>query len=498
MIPAPRRMPPPPKPLEEFRSLHAEAGIGEIPLRELITTEPLIIKPDLPLREALFELNRDDIQAGVVAEHRDTPLGIVTLRELVDAITRQGADLGEPVFSYMTAAPVSLPVDAPVHRARVALTRERLSHLVLVESDGRLFNLLSHSDIPGFREGGSEALIQSIEQAGSIDGIAKAAETVRQRARELFVNGMGVEALCQWISALNDLVSMRIIELIADEYDLPPVSWCWMVFGSEGRLEQTVATDQDNGLIFQPENEDDTPRVRDALLPFAKAVNIALDRCGFPLCRGEIMAGNPSWCLSVMEWRSRFENWMSTPEPKALLNAAIFFDFRPLYGQDELVDDLHRWLLPQPPEHGPFLPAMATEALTCTPSLGWFGKFDFDGGSRYPHTMNMKKRGTRPFVDVARIWALKHGVWSTNTIERLRAAGLKMRRSAADIAASVEAFELVQRIRIQRQLAGGEYDEVNRVNPAALNATQRMMVKEALKQAKTLQLLLRQEFVQSP
>lgn len=490
------REPRSPKPLAEFQSLHAEAGVGEIPLRELITTDPLIIKPDLPLREALFELNRDDVQAGVVAEHRDSPLGIVTLRDLVDAITLKGADLSDPVFSYMTAAPVSLPVDAPAHRAKVALIRGRLSHLVLVEPDGRLCNLLSHSDLPGFREGGAEVLIQSIEQAGNVDSMAQAAEAVRQRGRELFVNGMGVEALCQWMSGLNDLVSMRVIELIADEFDLPPVSWCWMVFGSEGRLEQTFATDQDNGLIFQPDNEEDTPRIRAALVPFAKAVNDALGRCGFELCRGDIMAGNPNLCLSVKEWRDRFQRWMLTPDPEALLNATIFFDFRPLYGQDELVDDLHNWLLPQPPEYGLFLRAMAVEALTCSPSLGWFGKFSYDGGNRYPHTIDMKKHGTRPFVDAARIWALQYGVWTTNTAERLRAVGPKMRRSAADTAASVEAFELIQRIRIQRQLAGGEYDEVNRVNPSDLNSTQRMMVKEAFKQAKMLQLRLRQEFEQ--
>ncbi len=498
MMPASQRThaPRPTKTLAEFHSPQAEAGVGEIPLRELINSEPLIIKPDLPLRDALFELNRDDIQAGVVAEHRDRPLGVVTLRDLVDAITLHGADLSEPVFCYMTAAPVSLPVDAPAHRAKVALTRGRLSHLVLLEADGRLFNLLSHSDLPGFREGGAEALIQSIEQAGNVDSMARAAEAVRQRGRELFVNGMGVEALCQWMSGLNDLLSMRVIELIADEHDLPPVSWCWMVFGSEGRLEQTFATDQDNGLIFLPDNEEDTPHIRGALVSFAKAVNNALDRCGFALCHGDIMAGNPAWCLSVAEWRDRFQRWMATPDPKALLNSTIFFDFRPLYGQDELVDDLHNWLLPQPPEHPRFLRAMAAEALTCAPSLGWFGKFNYDGGNRYPHTIDMKKRGTRPFVDAARIWALKYGVWTTNTAERLRAVAPKMRRSAADTAASVEAFELIQRIRIQRQLAGGDYDVVNRVNPAQLNSTQRLMVKEAFKQAKVLQLRLRQEFEQ--
>ncbi|PVV12539.1 MAG: hypothetical protein B6D72_07620, partial [gamma proteobacterium symbiont of Ctena orbiculata] len=134
----------------------------------------MVILPETSIRDALFALNRDDIQAGVVAEQSDTPLGIVTLRELIDAVTLKRADLNEPVISYMTAAPISLPVDAPAHRARVALTRSRLSHLVLLDSDGRLFNLLSQSDLPGFREGGAEALINTIQHTGNVDSMAAA------------------------------------------------------------------------------------------------------------------------------------------------------------------------------------------------------------------------------------------------------------------------------------------------------------------------------------
>ncbi|MEW8328659.1 MAG: DUF294 nucleotidyltransferase-like domain-containing protein [Candidatus Thiodiazotropha sp.] len=496
MMPAKQPRPRAPKPLAEFSSAHRSSGIGDIPLRELVQSEPLIILPETSIRDALFALNRDHIQAGVVAEQGDAPLGIVTLRELIDAVTLKRAELNEPVISYMTAAPISLPVDAPAHRARVALTRSQLSHLVLLDSAGRLFNLLSQSDLPGFREGGAEALINTIQHTGNVDSMAAAANAVRQRGQELFVNGMGVESLCQWMSGLNDLLCMRVIELIANEFDLPPVSWCWMVFGSEGRLEQTFATDQDNGLIFQPDNEEETAQIRNALVPFAKAVNKALDRCGFALCRGDIMAGNPNLCLSVSEWRDRFHRWLATPDPKALLNATIFFDFRPLYGQDELVDELHNWLLPMPAEHPRFLRAMATEALTCSPALGWFGQFSYDGGHRYPHTIDLKKRGARPFIDAARIWALKHGVWSTNSAERLRAAAADMKRSPADTAATIEAFDLIQRIRMQRQLAGGDYDEINRVNPSHLSSGQRLMLKEAFKQARLLQLRLRQEFEQ--
>jgi CBS domain-containing protein len=95
----------------------------------------------------------------------------------------------------------------------------------------------------------------------------------------------------------------------------------------KGRLEQTLATDQDNGLIFAAESDAQASSLRTAFLPFARAVNEALDACGFPLCKGNIMASNPQWCLSTSEWRSAFSGWLESPQPEALLNSSIFFDF---------------------------------------------------------------------------------------------------------------------------------------------------------------------------
>jgi len=477
-----------------FRSLHSESGIGEIPLRSLSRRKSLIFDPESTLRDTLIALNQAGIDAGLVAQNMDIPLGIVTLRNLLDAITLQGGSLDDPVIAFMTAAPISLPVDASVHRAKVLMTRSRLNHLLLTEASGRFYTLISQSDIPGYREGGADELTDEINAAQDIDAMAAAANKVRKRGVELFASGMGIEALCQWMSGLNDLIGMQVIELIADKFDLPPVSWCWMVFGSEGRLEQTFSTDQDNGLIFQPDKEEDAEITRQAFLPFALAVNEALDRCGFDLCKGNIMASNQAWCLSAKEWQEEFSYWMKTPDPKAILHSTIFFDFRPLYGQDELVDELRSWLLPQPAQNPRFLYNLSEQALSCSLPLGFIGRFVYDGGKEFPHTIDLKMHGSRPFVDAARIWGLKHQAWATNTADRLRSVAADMRRSVSATAATVEAFDLIQRIRIHQQLSSKEPEKANRVDPKQLNDLQKLMLKEAFNQGKLLQLRLKQEF----
>lgn len=477
-----------------FLSLQSESGIGEIPLRSLSRRKSLIFDPESTLRDTLIALNQAGIDAGLVAQNKDIPLGIVTLRNLLDAITLQGGSLDDPVIAFMTAAPISLPVDASVHRAKVLMTRSRLSHLLLTEANGGFYALISQADIPGYREGGADELTDEINAAKDIDDMASAANKVKKRGAELFASGMGIESLCQWMSGLNDLIGMQVIELIADKFDLPPVSWCWMIFGSEGRLEQTFLTDQDNGLIFQPAKEEDAEITRQAFLPFALSVNKALDRCGFDLCKGNIMASNPAWCLSVEEWKDEFSYWMKTPDPEAILHSTIFFDFRPLYGQDELVDNLRNWLLPLPAQNPRFLYNLTEQALSCSPALGFMGWFVHDGGKEFPHTIDFKMHGSRPFVDAARIWGLKHQTWATNTADRLRTVATDMRRSISETAAAVEAFDIIQRIRIHQQLISKEPEKANRVDPKQLNDLQKLMLKEAFNQAKLLQLRLKRQF----
>ena len=141
---------------------------------------------------------------------------------------------------------------------------------------------------------------------------------------------MGAEPLTRTIASLNDALSRRTIELALARHDLGGIDWCWLALGSEGRGEQTFATDQDNAIVFAAADAAEAQRLRPRLLAFARDVNADLDRLGFPLCPGNVMAGNPELCLSVDEWKARFLAWIREPTPQALLNANIVFDFRPL------------------------------------------------------------------------------------------------------------------------------------------------------------------------
>jgi CBS domain-containing protein len=314
------------------------------------------------------------------------------------------------------------------------------------------------------------------------------AREVRSLATAMLAQGVAAEQLMQFVSTLNDAVTQRGIELALREHDVAGSGFCWMGLGSEGRNEQTLATDQDNAIVFPdlPAMERDALRAR--LLAFADRVNRLLDSCGFPLCRGEIMARNPRWCLSLGEWRDKFDDWSLNVDPEALLNASIFFDFRALYGESGLVERLRAFLLGAIKDRPAFLRQMAANALQVRPPLGLFGDIVVGGVSG--DTIDLKVQGARPFIDCARVLALSAGVSAVSTAGRLRETGPRIRMSADETATAIGAFHFIQMLRLRNQDSlehGAGATEPNRVDPNSLNSLDRRILKEVLRQARKLQ-----------
>jgi CBS domain-containing protein len=271
------------------------------------------------------------------------------------------------------------------------------------------------------------------------------------------------------------------------------VEWCWLAFGSEGRFEQTLSTDQDNGLVFAAPDEN-AAAMREAFLPFARAVNERLAQCGFPLCKGNVMASNPELCLSVNEWQAKFGGWMRVNSPQALLDATIYFDFRSIYGEEELADQLRDWVLKRVPGETLFLRFMAGNAVQVEPPIGFIREFTFDKNPDFPHTLDLKASGARLFVDAARILALANGVTETGTAQRLRAVAARGKLGGEDVNAVIESFFYIQQLRLKNQQGDVSEGAANRVDPDDLNELGRLVLREAFKQAKRLQSRLQLEY----
>lgn len=329
------------------------------------------------------------------------------------------------------------------------------------------------------------ALGEEINALVSVNDAPALAGRLHEFLRDLDACGLEGASLARLVSGCHDRLTIRVIELTAARHHLPAVDWCWMALGSEGRGEQTFVTDQDNGLVFSAADAREAEALRAVFLPFAEECNRHLADCGFTLCPGRIMAGNPACCLSFDEWRAQFIEWIRRPEPTALLNASIFFDLRPLFGQAALVEELRTLLLAVSSDMPSFQHLMAANALQAEVPLGFLGELAGDEQQR----LDLKKLGSRIFVDAARIFALASGCAAVSTSERLCQAGRAAGMSAAEIAAVNSAFSHILRVRLAGQCAdrSDAAPGSHGVRVDALHDMDRAILKESLKQARRLQ-----------
>ena len=466
--------------------IYAQQSMSEVPfgesLRELVHRAPVCCLPGDSVRDAVKAMNAARVGSIIVADAAGDPLGIFTERDLLRTTAEGTLDLDQPVTRYMSAPPHRLPASATAAEAAVLMARAGIRHVVLVEGR-RLAGVVSERDLFALQRMSMRGIVDAIGMANDVEALARACAEIHKLAANLLAHGVAAEHLTQMISTLNDRVASRILVFEAARHDLAGIRFCWVALGSEGRLEQTFATDQDNGILFAAQAAPEEVRAR--LLPFATAVNRALDACGFPLCKGNIMAGNPLWCLSIEEWKEKFSGWIRDPLPKALLNAAIFFDLRGVWGAQDLAQDLQAWLGAEVRDNRRFIRAMAQGALESRPPLGLLTDFVTTDADGAPGSIDLKTQGTRPFIDAARIFALASGSVATSTAQRLRASGEHLRIPHDETEAAVEAFHFILLYRLRHQ----QHDPAhgNRIRPDALNELDRQILKEAFRQARKLQ-----------
>ncbi|HAF43384.1 MAG TPA: prohead protease [Gallionellaceae bacterium] len=468
------------------------------PLSTIIRRAPVTCSPDTTVRQALEVMRDQRIGSMVAADEEGRPLGIMTLHDVLDRIAIPQIDLDQPVVEIMSMQLSYLPPQAMAHEAALMMAKHGFRHVLVVENE-KLVGLVSEKDLFALQRVGLRQIGSAIRHADTPQVLLQCATDIRKMAHNMMAQGVAPEQLTQFISAFNDLLTARVVELECKASGLTGTplhdGLCWMALGSEGRFEQTLNTDQDNALIFVVPAGMTADQVREKLLPVARRINETLDLCGFPLCKGEIMASNPKWCLSLEEWKRTFNGWIGGGSPESLLNASIFFDFRSLYGAEHLAEDLRGWLARVAADNSRFLHMMAGNALRNRPPLGVVRDFVLGKGN----TLDLKMNGITPFVDAARIFALAASVTQTNTIQRLRLSAAKMRLPESEIDAWIDALLFIQVLRLRH------HDEVseqgasdnaldNLIDPEKLNELDRRILKEAFRQARKLQSRLALEY----
>lgn len=465
------------------------------PIEELIRRDPITCRRETPIKEVLQVMQEHGVGSIIAVDDNMAPVGVFTLHDVLARVAIPDVDLSQPMETVMTPNPISLSPHAPAYEAALMMAQAGFGHLCVVENN-KLIGVLSERDLFSLQRVGLVSLSRSIAGATSVESLARLELDVHRLVDQMLAQGASVDQLTQIITTLNDSLTCRVIDLVQEEHGTPKVPFTWLSFGSEGRHEQTLKTDQDNGILFLTPDGWTPDQVRDELLPLAKKINNALDKCGFPLCEGNIMASNPDCCLSLDEWKGRFHRWIDQGTPEHLLYATIYFDLRPLYGDFEPVNQLRSWMMGQVVQNSRFRRQMAANAMRNRPPLGLIRDFVLSSGGKHPHTINLKIQGVTPFVDAARIYALANEVGESNTVLRLEALVDKGVLRKGDVDAWAEAYHFIQLLRMRnhrRQVEQGQ-SMSNHVDPDNLNELDRRILKEAFRQARKLQSKLSLEY----
>lgn len=473
--------------LRAVESLGAQYSLNTR-LDALALQRPVHCARELPVNQAVKTMHEQHVGSIVIVDDALHPLGIFTLRDLRRAIADGECDLTQPIANLMTEHPFHLPPDATAFDAAMAMTERHIAHVCVVEK-GQLRGVLSERDLFSLQRVDLVHLARTIRNAGRVSTLAALRGEIRQLVDNMLAHGASSTQITHIVTLLNDHTVCRVIELAIEALGDPGVPFTWLCFGSEGRREQTLLTDQDNGIMFEANDAAEAAMIRGRLLPLAQRINQDLAACGFTLCKGGIMAGNPELCLSRQEWTRRFRGFVRESTPEHLLGCTIYFDLRAVWGPADGCEKLRLALIAEIQENSLFQRSMVENALRQRPPVGRFRDFVVARKGAVKDTLDLKVQGLTPFVDGARLLALAHGIETCNTLERLRQLVAARIIEEKDGAAYEEAYQFIQQMRMQQHQHQARLGQpmTNRLDPDTLNHLDRRILRESFRQAQRLQ-----------
>lgn len=472
------------------------------PIRSLIKRSPVVCPPELSVREAAEVMTLERIGSIVVVDEQRRPIGILTDTDMRAKIVAKNIPTDTPISKVMSSPVITIDAEQSILDGLMLMTRRRIHHLCVTESQGateQFLGLVSKHDLVLLHGISPVAAVKNLESQQNVQGLLETRTQMDAVIDSLISQGIRARKLTEIITAFNDKLTEKLLEFAMQRMQeqgegTPPLPFAWMALGSEGRKEQTTATDQDNAIVF--ENTSDSERAKAYFLKMAEFVVNDLEQCGFPKCKGFIMATTPEWCVSLNEWKQHFRKWVHSAHPKALLHSTIFLDFRALYGKTELIDALYDTLFKEIDQAPNFLFFMTQNALRTKPPIGFFGTFVVESSGENKHKFNLKERALRPLIDSARILSLAARVAETSTVKRLSLAKERGLLREALLENAIEAFDYLMTLRLthhSRQRQMGKTPD-NFIDPDDLSAIERNAVKEAFRVIEELQAELRDKF----
>ena len=385
----------------------------------------------------------------IFIKHDDQIIGVAGMSDFFKRQLAEGLDPESPVTTIMSAPVVSVPEDEIINEAILKCKTGNISHLLVKSKEGEYTGHISYKRLLEAQQNYTGMLTGEIIKSESVEEIAAIYQRMNVLIDAFIESGVKTESITRAISNITDTINRRIIELAIEKEGEPPCEFCFIAMGSQGRSEQTLVTDQDNGIIIDNSCSGKADAVN-YFVKLGKKINDGLNRVGYNYCHGNIMAGNPEWSLTLSKWEELFSGWINNSDPQSLLDVSIFFDFRSIYGDARLADELRKHINYISKDKAVFFYHLSQTVTKHKPPVGLFGQIVGEHDSSDSNIVDTK-RLLLPVTGFARIFALKMMISETNTLARLESLRGTDLMPDSFLGETVQAYNMLMTSRLSQQ-----------------------------------------------
>ena len=482
---------------------HPVSGVMGQPVYTVMTSPLAQCDVQTTISDAYHIMQERKIGSLAVFSNDKKLIGMLTFAGLCGALVNKKAGAATPVAEAACETPVCVSYIDPLWHAEDKLQSHHIKYLV-VTKEGAPVGLISQTDLFKARIKHQNIVIEQIRDAESPAALRNFYNAMYEMARDAHERNHHAVQAVQEISEIHLAIQRRCIELTLQELEKQglgpaPRNYSFLIMGSGGRREMLLTPDQDNGLIIDDNPGELAQEETDWFKNFSEQLNINLDKAGYILCPGDIMARNPMFHKTLSQWRQQISHMVRQPNNKSARWGNIVFDFTTLYGDDMLTRKLREHLLTELQGKDTLLGYMVEDDAEGRPPLGFFNQLLTMEDEAHKGKIDIKRNGLRLIADAARIYALHAGLTETNTRERLKVLvhlGVLNRDLVDSILA---AFDELLNLLIVHQIEQVEQEQVpdKFIKPDALPWQTRSVLRVSMRAIKRLQDQLQGQFGRS-
>lgn len=456
------------------------------------TKNPVTCSKTTTIKEAAQIMSSKRVGSILIVENKK-PIGIITDKDLRLKIATGIFSIDEKVTKIMSSPVKTFREKITIAEAQIAMIKHKITHLCITKDgspNSELIGILSEHDIVVLHGNNPSVLIKELKRAKETSKLKYIREKASNLLKGYIEQNIPIVFISKIISEINDAITIKAIELSLDEMETQaPVKFAWLATGSQGRKEQLLITDQDNALVFEDVTKENYKSTKKYFLQLAKKITDKLHIVGFEYCPSDMMASNPNWCLSLTEWETQFNTWITKPTEDAILLCTIFFDYNYVYGDKSLVTKMSDSIFKSINSYEIFLNFLGRNALLNPPPLSFFRQFLVENDGEHKDQFDIKNRALMPLIDAARLITLSHHIKDkNNTIARFNKL-IKVEPHNAELYHScIDSFKILLNFRTEQGLKhndSGRYVDLNN-----LNKSEKLKLKGCFKPIKEIQELL--------